>query len=64
MPDARPTIVPVACPFCACGHTWVTYRGHSTASLCCPECDQAWGVEVDKIPALRDVPLTRPLDPF
>jgi len=64
LPDARPTIVLVTCPSCACPNTWVTYRGHASASLFCPECGHAWDVDMHDVPALRDVPLMRPPDPF
>jgi len=58
--EARPTIVPLGCPMCAQPNTWVTLRGHTTATLVCPVCEHAWEEDVQGQPILRELPLTAP----
>ena len=60
MPEARPTIVRLPCPLCAQPDTWVSFRGHSTAMLLCPQCEHTWDEDVQSHPILSALPLTQP----
>jgi hypothetical protein len=53
--EARPTIVSLPCPMCAHPDAWVTFRGHSIATLVCPECEHTWNEDVQGHPILREL---------